>query len=286
MEPVGVGRSGFVDAVQAQTLGAHDGDGVAEGSRWRYGQRDSRTGERARPIRPDDVALEQQRVAQEAGDERAGGMRIELGPRPALHDATAFHHGNAVADHESLALVVGDVDDRHAQLSVDAGEFQLHRFAKAPVQGRKGFVEEQDAGLVHQRPGQGHPLALPAAQLADVARLHVGKLHQSECAADSFVFLLLRNSAQSGRRKATLSPTLAVQKKCQRLEHHAEIACVWRPAAMVSPPIMSAPWSASSSPAMIRSETWSYPIPTALRSVKNSPLPDLKNTSSSTVTPP
>ena len=57
------------------------------------------------------------------------GLAYSSGTGSALHDAAAVHDGDAVADHQRFTLVVGDVDDRDAELAVDAGEFELHGFA-------------------------------------------------------------------------------------------------------------------------------------------------------------
>ena len=93
-----------------------------------HGDGDART-RSARVRGGDDVAFEQQRVAEEAGDERGRGVGVQLGAGSALHDAAAVHDGDAVADHQRFALVVGDVDDRDAELAVDAGELELHGLA-------------------------------------------------------------------------------------------------------------------------------------------------------------
>ena len=173
----------------------------------------------------DDVAFEQQRVAEEAGDECGGGVGVQLGAGSALHDAAVVHDGDAVADHQGFTLVVGDVDDRDAELAMDAGELELHGFAEPAVQRGQGFVEQQDAGLIHEGSRQGDALALAAAELADGAMLQFGQLHEVQRGGDPGGGLLA-SDATHAKREGDVVADAEVGEQCQRLEDDAELTGV------------------------------------------------------------
>ena len=59
---------------------------------------------------------------------------------------------------------MGDVEERRADLALDACELRLQFLAQAAVQARQRFVEEEDTRLRDERAGEGDPLALPAAE--------------------------------------------------------------------------------------------------------------------------
>src|SRR5262249_52236817 len=116
---------GLVGGEQAQAFGPHDGSAFAQRHGGIHGDGDPRTVQCPCAVGGDDVAFEEQRVAEEAGDERGGGFGVQLGSGSALHNTTVVHDGDAVADHQGFALVVGDVDDGYAEFAVDAGELEL-----------------------------------------------------------------------------------------------------------------------------------------------------------------
>jgi hypothetical protein len=59
---------------------------------------------------------------------------------------------------------MGDVKKRDPDLVVDHVELDEHALAELQVKGGQGFVKEEHVGLVDQRPGDGHALALPAGK--------------------------------------------------------------------------------------------------------------------------
>ena len=85
--------------------------------------------------------------------------------RPAdLLDAAFVHDHHSVRHGEGFLLVVGDIDEGDAGGALDALQLVLHVLAQSQVQRRQGFVQQQHLGLVHQRPGNGHPLLLAAGE--------------------------------------------------------------------------------------------------------------------------
>jgi len=126
------------------------------------------------------VAAEHVDRAEEAHDERAGGLLEDLGRRPLLLDAAGVHQHHPVGDLEGLLLVVGDEDAGHVQLVVEPAEPAAQLLAHPGVQGAEGLVEEQHLGPGGERPGQGHALPLAAGELVRVAPGQPLELHQRE----------------------------------------------------------------------------------------------------------
>ena len=110
------------------------------------------------------------RRADEAGDEGVLRPLVERGRVGDLHDAALLHHADPVAHGHRLGLVVGDVDDGGraallAQAAVQVGDPHPHRGAKLGVEVRQRLVEQEDLGLLDQRPADGDALGLAAREL-------------------------------------------------------------------------------------------------------------------------
>ena len=111
------------------------------------------------------VALEQVGDADETGDELAGGALVDLDRRPELLDAAVVDHHQAVAHRQRLLLVVGDEDERDADLALDPLELELHLLAQLEVERAERLVEQQHVRLVDDRAGERDALALSAGEL-------------------------------------------------------------------------------------------------------------------------
>ena len=74
---------------------------------------------------------------------------------------------------------MGDEDGGHARALLYAADLLAHFQAQAGVEVGKGLVEQKQAGVLHQRPGDGHALLLAAGELGGMAlhhRIHVDEL--------------------------------------------------------------------------------------------------------------
>ena len=74
---------------------------------------------------------------------------------------------------------MGDEDGGHARALLYAANLLAHFQAQAGVEVGKGLVEQKQAGVLHQRPGDGHALLLAAGELGGMAlhhRIHVDEL--------------------------------------------------------------------------------------------------------------
>src|ERR1700694_3793697 len=115
--------------------------------------------------------------ADEPGDELCGRLLVDLHGRTDLLDLSAGHDGDPVAHGQGLFLVVRHVDERDADLLLDLLELDLHLLAQLQVESTKGLVEEQTLGLVDDRAGERHPLALAARQLVGPALVQARQAH-------------------------------------------------------------------------------------------------------------
>ena len=135
---------------------------------------------------PDDSSTQQVVVSDKAGHELPLRLFIERFGRRHLLDSAPLEDGHPIRHGHGLLLVVGDVDDGHSQLPLNASHLVLHLLPQAAVQGSQGFVHQHQGRLEHQRPGDGHPLLLPAGKLARPPAFQPFQAHQFQRAADAF----------------------------------------------------------------------------------------------------
>ena len=83
------------------------------------------------------------------------------------HAAAEAQHDDAVRHVEDVREVVTDDDDAEPALAQPADQVQ-HLLRLGDAECRGGLVEQDDAGLAEQRPGDRHGLALAARERGDV----------------------------------------------------------------------------------------------------------------------
>ena len=116
------------------------------------------------------VPFEHVRDADEAGHELRRGPLVDLDRRPHLVDAAVAEDGDAVAHRQRLVLVVRHVDERDADVLLDALQLDLHLLAELEVEGAERLVEQQHARTVDERARERDALALAARELRRLAR--------------------------------------------------------------------------------------------------------------------
>src|SRR5262249_19902913 len=166
-------------------------------------------------------------VADEAGHEDGGGGLVDLARGAHLLEPAAAHHRDAVRHGERLTLVVGDIDRGDPDLALELLELELHAIAELLVERAQRLVEEEHGRTRDESPGEGHPLLLPARELARIARPVRGQLHESEGPAHSPFDLTARHPRHAEAKGHVLEHG-AVGEEGVVLEDHAHVAPVGR----------------------------------------------------------
>src|SRR5450830_619672 len=91
------------------------------------------------------AALERQPVAlaDKFGDEWRGRFVVDFLRRGVLLDLAVVHHSDAVGHQHGLVLVVGDHQGGHAEVALQLAQLGAQMLADPGVEGRHGFVEQQ-----------------------------------------------------------------------------------------------------------------------------------------------
>ena len=139
--------------------------------------------------------------AQEPGDVRRGGPRVDLLRRADLLDRPSAHHRDPVGHGERLLLVVRHVDERDADLALELPQLELQVLAELGVERAERLVEQQHLRVEHQRPGQGDALLLAAGELRRTALGEIADADELERLADAAVGLVLRGPSGSAARR-------------------------------------------------------------------------------------
>jgi hypothetical protein len=123
---------------------------------------------------------------------------------------------------------VGDIEDRHRCLLVDAADFVLDFLAQLLVERRERLVHQQDRGIVDQRPGQCHALLLAARHMRRHPVFIAFKPDEAQRLANPCSDFRLWFAADAKGEGDVLADR-EVRKQRVALEHHADIALVrWR----------------------------------------------------------
>ena len=139
----------------------------------------------------DEFALEHVHRADEIGHEFRAWEFIDFGRRARLDDFAVIHDANAARQGHRFFLIVRHDNESHAQLVLQADQFELRVFAQFLVERAQRFIQQQQLGALHQRTGQRHALALAAGQLMRLALGELAHFHQVEHGGDALLDLLL-----------------------------------------------------------------------------------------------
>ncbi|SHJ57840.1 hypothetical protein SAMN02745194_02886 [Roseomonas rosea] len=170
--------------------------------------------------------------AQELRDEARGGAVIDLTRRGHLDEAAAIHHGDAVGQGEGLGLVMRDHDEGGTALALDGPQLEARALPQVRIERAEGFVQQQEAGALHQGAGQGHALALAAGEGMGAAGFHPFEPQHGDG--------LLHAGRDLGARPALALQPIGdvgrdghVREQRVGLEHHVHRAAVGRNAQQV-----------------------------------------------------
>ena len=89
--------------------------------------------------------------------------------RPELDDLAVAHDGDQIGQRHRLFLVVRHEDAGRAELEVEVLDLGAHPAAQGGVEVAERLVEQEDRGLLDERPAERHALLLAARELARLA---------------------------------------------------------------------------------------------------------------------
>ena len=112
------------------------------------------------------------------GDERVGGMLVQLLGRPELLQLALVHDGDAVAHRHRLDLVVRHVDGRRAEALLQPQDLGARLDAQRCVEVRERLVHQERLRLADDRAPERDALALAAGELPRLALEEVAELEQ------------------------------------------------------------------------------------------------------------
>ncbi len=152
-------------------------------------------------------------------------MFVDLPRGAQVLDGAVVHHGDAVRHRQRLILIVRHVDERDADLALDALELDLHRLAQLEVQRPERLVEQQGPRSVDQRAGHRDPLLLATRQFPRPAPLPTGEVHDLEHLPNPAPDLRTGHALALESERDILVD-VHVREECVRLEHHVHVAPV------------------------------------------------------------
>ena len=167
------------------------------------------------------------RVTHKAGNKECAWPVVQFIGSSIGLQAAILHDGNAVSHGHGFHLVVGDVDGGYAQFHLQAFDFTAHRQAQTSVQVRERLVEQEQVGLLDQRPPQSHALLLAARKLCWLAVHQVPDAHHISHPLRVLLHLLFRDLLKLERIADVLKDG-HVGVEGVTLKNHADVAVLGR----------------------------------------------------------
>ena len=133
-----------------------------------------RSGDEADALAAVDAPLEQVhlRAPDERRHERVHRAEVDIVGRSHLLDDAVAQDDDAVRHRHRLDLVVGDVQRRAADASMELQQLGAHLDAQQRIEVRERLIHEERDRVSDDRPTERDALALPARQLARIPRQH------------------------------------------------------------------------------------------------------------------
>jgi hypothetical protein len=109
-------------------------------------------------------------AADETSGENGAGSVVERLRCIVLHHSAMLEQHDPVPHAHRFDLVMGDVDDRHAESLLEIANLPAHFASKSRVQVGQGFIHQAERVFGDDRPGERDSLALAARELGRLAR--------------------------------------------------------------------------------------------------------------------
>ena len=157
-------------------------------------------------------------AADEVGHELGLRTGIDVAWLADLLDLTFAEHGDAIGHRERLLLIVRDVDEGDADLTLHRLQQALELLAEPQVERSERLIQQQDLGVEHQRAGQGDALLLATGQLSRTGTVPPGQVDELEHALDAQLDLSVRRLALA-QAKGNVLEDVKMGKQRVVLEH-------------------------------------------------------------------
>ena len=144
-------------------------------------------------------------VTDEARDELARGFFVQGFRRSDLLDVPSVKYRDARRHRHRLLLIMGDVNDGHAQILLHPANLELHLFAKTPVQGAEWFVHQHQCRIEHQGAGNRDALLLATGEFSGTSVFKSVQTDHLECSPDSLSSVCSGNSPYLKRKRQVSS---------------------------------------------------------------------------------
>lgn len=146
-----------------------------------------------------------------------------------LYDFAVAHDVDAVGKAPDDAEIMGDEDDRHAELALQLGEQHEDLRLDRHVERRRRFVCDQYVGIVGQRHGDHDPLSLATRHFMRVGfhpPFGIGNMNQPQELERLFACLRRTKPAMPADRfDQLIADRIERIERCHRLlEDHADLA--------------------------------------------------------------
>ena len=119
-----------------------------------------------------------------------------------LQGATLVEQAHAISQARRLVEVMGHQHDGNPELPAQLCQLPVQPPACHPVDGRERLIEQQYPGVPGERPGNRHPLLLPARELGRAALLQAVQVHQRQQLSGPAVAERCAQMAESGAHVA------------------------------------------------------------------------------------
>ena len=116
----------------------------------------------------DDLARQENALADKVSDEAVGRLVVEVVGRIPLLDAAPVHDADLVGHGEGFVLIVSDQNGSHAFALEDFANFKRQAFAQVDVEVRERFIKQDQFGFRGQCARQCHALLLATGELVRV----------------------------------------------------------------------------------------------------------------------
>lgn len=117
-----------------------------------------------RAVPTHNLPLESVADAEEKCDAGTGGLAVNRVSRTCLDQSPIHHHADGSPEAESFLQVMRHEQNAQPQVPLEVKQEAAHLPAKRLMQGREGFIKEEQTGARGQSPGQGHALPLTSAE--------------------------------------------------------------------------------------------------------------------------